>query len=145
MDGPVRRVLVVDDDELLREFYTRALAGLGCEAMGAADGDEAIRQLEEDSEGFSLVILDLLMPIRTGWELLDYLESKPKQGAPPVLVITGVAVSFEEFQDIRSRCDEVLLKGEFELATFCRIVRSLIERDAKHPMPPTRLMPGISR
>lgn len=143
MNGPVRRVLVVDDDELLREFYARALAGLGCEVLGAADGEEAMRHLEEDGEGFSLIILDLLMPIRTGWELLDYLESKPRKRALPVLVITGVAATFEEFRDIRSRCDEVLLKGEFELATFCRVVRSLVERDVGHPLAATQVMCGI--
>ena len=140
MNGRVKKVLVVDDDELLREFYTRVLAKLGCEALGAANGDEAMRLLEDGREEFSLVILDLLMPIRTGWELLDFLERRPARRTPPVLVITGLAASFEEFEDIRNRCDEVLLKGEFELATFCRVVESLIGRsEEEHARSPAQV------
>jgi CheY-like chemotaxis protein len=131
MSDETKRVLVVDDDELLREFYSRVLAGQGYEAVCAANGDEAIRLLEGAKEDFALVIMDLLMPVRTGWELIEYIKAAPAWQKVPILAITGLAASFEEFERVKAVCDEVLLKGDFELARFCDTVKRLSQKHSR--------------
>ncbi len=62
------RILVVDDDDALREIYADSLAGSGYEVRSARDGAAALRILED---GFApcLMFLDLRMPGMDGWEL----------------------------------------------------------------------------
>jgi len=123
-----QRILVVDDDELLREFYTRVLTIQGYSPICACNGDEALKILENSKEHFSLVIMDLLMPVRTGWELVESMRENPAWDDIPVLAITGLAGSFEEFEQIKRICDSVLLKGDFELAKFNETVKKLVEQ-----------------
>ncbi len=122
-----KRILVVDDDELLREFYTRVLTMQGYEPVCATNGDEALDILENAKEDFALIIMDLLMPVRTGWELVESMRTNPLWDRIPVLAITGLAGSFEEFEQIKRVCDAVLLKGDFELAKFNETVKRLVE------------------
>ncbi len=120
-----KRVLICDDDDLLREFYSRVLKTQGYETVLATNGDEAITVLEDGGYEISLAIVDLLMPIRTGWELIEYMKSKDALKDIPVIAITGLATSFDEFEKVKSACNAVLHKGDFDLAIFTSIMKSL--------------------
>jgi CheY-like chemotaxis protein len=120
-------ILICDDDYLLREFYSRVLTTSGYEAIPASNGDEAIEHLDKMGDSISLVIVDLLMPIRTGWELIEYMKSKPKLKDIPLVAISGLATSFEEFEKVKEACDAVLHKGDFDLEQFTSIVKQLLE------------------
>ena len=79
------RVLVVDDDQRMRELLLDTLSALGYETVGAEDGEEALILLED--EKVDLVITDIMMPKMNGATLLE----KIKTGNPglPVVLITG--------------------------------------------------------
>jgi DNA-binding response OmpR family regulator len=80
----VPRVLVVDDEPGVRESIRMVLRG-EFEVVGAESVDTALRALE--GERFDLVLLDLVMPGRDGFALLESLAKE--QQAPPVLVLTA--------------------------------------------------------
>jgi len=117
------KVLVADDDELLRGFYSKVLQAEGFESVLAADGDEAIEILEKDND-FVLAIIDLLMPVRTGWELIEYIKKDEKLKKIPVIALTGLASSFDEFNKIEETCEATLHKGKFELAEFIETIKN---------------------
>lgn len=81
--GQQRSVLVVDDDEASRSYLAEALEVLGCRALQAADGGEALRLLTEAT--FDLVCTDLMMPGMDGLEFL-HLARIHAPGLPLVLV-----------------------------------------------------------
>ena len=112
-----KRVLIVDDDNLLRDFYVKVINGEGFEAVAASNGDEAIEVLNLNSD-FSLAIIDLLMPIRTGWELIEYMKEEDDFKDIPIIALTGLAASFDEFQRVEEVCEAVMHKGKFELSEF---------------------------
>ena len=122
-DEKRKRVLVVDDDDLLRDFYAKVLKGEDFEPVVAANGDDAILFLK-DNPDFSLAIIDLLMPIRTGWELIEYMRGEEKYKDIPVIALTGLAASFDEFQKVEEICDAVMHKGKFELPEFIANIRT---------------------
>ena len=80
-------VLIVDDDELIRETLQELVEMAGCSALVAANGKEALRVLADHRP--CLVILDLLMPIMSGNELLDIMRQDPTLADIPVVVSTS--------------------------------------------------------
>jgi CheY-like chemotaxis protein len=122
----VKKVLVVDDDDLLRDFYVKVIRGEGFETVSASNGDEAIDMLKKDPD-FSLAIIDLLMPIRTGWELIEYMKTEEQYNDIPIIALTGLAASFDEFQKVEELCDAVMHKGKFELSEFIDIINRLVK------------------
>lgn len=82
----MRKVLIVDDSETVRNQVARALNEAGFGAVGASDGIEGLREAREDD--YSLILLDISMPRMGGLELLDRLKADPKTSPVPVLVLT---------------------------------------------------------
>ena len=83
---PQKRVLVVDDDATIRELLTSVLEKQSLTVDLAADGQEALDLLRENT--YSVVLLDLLMPVVDGFTVLDRLSDGDKP-LPVVLVVTG--------------------------------------------------------
>ena len=82
-----RTVLVVDDEELLRQYVARVMANEGYRVLVAADGLEALALFENGASPIDLVITDVLMPVMDGVELASRLATR---AAPPrVLFVTG--------------------------------------------------------
>ena len=82
-----KKILIVDDEEVIRKFLKIHLAKLGYEVMEAGDGVQAIEQLGKDD--FDLLICDILMPKKNGWEVIKEVKSNPKTKAIPVIVLTA--------------------------------------------------------
>ncbi len=79
------RILVVDDDEAIRNLYSNALKSAGYQVETATDGDQALLFLEHDS--FDLMVTDLKMKRLDGDELAR--QAKEKWPAMPILMTTG--------------------------------------------------------
>jgi excisionase family DNA binding protein len=83
--GPL--VLIVDDDDKLREFVRVNLEMEGYTVREAASAREGLDALEEQSP--DLVLLDVMMPEMDGWEMLRQLHERHGMGAIPVIVFSG--------------------------------------------------------
>jgi DNA-binding response OmpR family regulator len=81
--GPV--VLIVDDNPDILLLLETNLRRTGFRVAKAADGELALRAIEEDPP--DVVLLDLMMPVLDGWGVLDRLKGRP--GAPPVIIISA--------------------------------------------------------
>lgn len=96
LDGPgtVRQpadfVLIVDDDESLRDSLHDVVSDQGCGALFAADGIEAVRLLRsEDQPKPCLILLDLHMPSMDGVAFPEEQRRDPPLAAIPVIIITA--------------------------------------------------------
>ncbi|NUM55047.1 MAG: response regulator [Candidatus Hydrogenedentes bacterium] len=119
--GGGARVLIVDDDEVMRDLMKQALARKGYTAETVKDGDEAIRFLRQNR--VDLVLLDLLMPNRDGLAVLR--ELRDESPATPVIVMTGSrsAEMREEAMDLGARS---FLQKPFELGQLLSEVESVL-------------------
>jgi len=86
--SPLRHIMVVEDDEAIRETLAEVLEGEGYGVTRAANGAEALEQLHESGRA-DLILLDLMMPVMDGWELRARLRSDPKYAAIPVVVVSA--------------------------------------------------------
>ncbi len=116
------KLLICDDDELLCKFYSRVLKAQGYEVLTGANGEEGLNIIKENPD-LSIAIIDLLMPIKTGWELIEDIKSDPELSDIPLITITGLATSPEEYEKVKSNCCAVLNKGEFELSNFIKTIK----------------------
>jgi len=117
-------VLLVDDEDFVREVATRMLMRLGFKVLVAADGAEAIRRLEERHESISCMILDLTMPhMRTE----DFLE-KAYQIRSDIPVILTSGFGSEEVED-RSLTGQVagFLKKPYHIEELRTILKETID------------------
>jgi len=89
-----KRVLVVDDDDNTRRFLTVALEENGYEAVTAEDGDDGYNKIQECIP--DLILLDVMMPKKTGFSLFKQLRRKEEYKDIPIIMLTGVAGVLEE-------------------------------------------------
>src|SRR5262245_8165492 len=87
MSEPERRILVVDDDDAIRVLLFTVLRRRGLPVDTARDGAAALERLERCP--YSVVLLDLMMPRLSGWEVLDALAARPPHLRPIVIVLTA--------------------------------------------------------
>ncbi|HYO56471.1 response regulator [Archangium sp.] len=86
-------ILVVDDDASHRTLICDALEEMGYRTEQAANGREALDTLEREIP--QAVLLDLRMPVMSGWGLLDALKKMPRARGLPIIIISGYGFEWE--------------------------------------------------
>ncbi len=96
-----RRVLVVDDTELFRTLMQDLLEKSGFEVLIATDGLEAVQTIKREAPNLDLVLLDLLLPKMTGFDVLKEVR-QGKQGKDlPILVVTNVFKDAAQIEQVK--------------------------------------------
>ncbi len=108
LQANVRRVLVVEDDEVLRSSLVKLIDNKGVEITAVGTGEAACEKMT--AEKFDGVILDLGLPDMTGFELLRRLRDRQGSEIPPVIVYTGRDLTREEHAELRKYTDRIVLK-----------------------------------
>jgi CheY-like chemotaxis protein len=87
-----RTVLLVEDDLDVRDTLQDLLESEGFDVIPAANGKQAIDFMTlNDPPGADLVILDLMMPMVSGWEVLEVMTADPRLADIPVIVLSAMA------------------------------------------------------
>jgi CheY-like chemotaxis protein len=81
-------VLVVDDDEAIRETVNDVLCDEGYDVLLAENGEQALQLLKERHP--SVVLLDLMMPVMSGWEVLEAIENREDLADIPIVVVSAM-------------------------------------------------------
>lgn len=96
-------VLIVDDERMMREMLRYVLEKEGHAVIEACNGDEAIELLEAGMKP-AVILLDWIMPVKGGQEVLDYVRARPQgQGAPvPPVVVMSAWLSRQEWAAVQA-------------------------------------------
>jgi len=86
---PRANVLVVDDDEAIREIMAEVLRDDGYDVVCAENGDQAMLEIRKERTP-DLVLLDLMMPVLSGWEVLEQLQANETLSRIPVVVVSAM-------------------------------------------------------
>jgi CheY-like chemotaxis protein len=84
---PQKKVLVVEDDDLLRNFYIDLMKGQGFDVISATNGQEGLTQVQ--SQKPNVVLVDLMMPVMDGKTMLHQLRQIPEFKTLPVIILTN--------------------------------------------------------
>ncbi len=114
------RILVIDDEEMVRYAVAMILQSEGWETVQAADGQEGLAKARQTPP--DIIVCDLNMPVMDGFEVLTAVRSDPTLQAVPFLVITGQTGHGYEKRALETGAEAVLLKP-FHNNTLVDLVR----------------------
>ena len=98
------QILLVEDNEMNRDMLSRRLIRKGFEVLMAFDGDECMKLLSTETP--DLVLMDINLPGRDGYELTREIKADPKTNAIPVIALTAHAMSGDREKSIAAGCDD---------------------------------------
>ncbi|WP_395396133.1 response regulator (plasmid) [Novosphingobium sp. BL-8A] len=105
----MRRVLIVEDDDIQRDAVSRLLVSDDVETVGVGSAAECLEQLRLQT--FDCMVLDLSLPDTSGFALLEALSEEGEHGFPPVIVYTGHELSADDEQRLRRYSSSIIIKG----------------------------------
>ena len=88
--SPSSKVLLVEDDDELRDIVGDILEASGYDVVPGGNGKQAIEYLNSGGECPSVIVLDLMMPILSGWECLRAIKQDDRLSLIPVIVLTAL-------------------------------------------------------
>jgi CheY-like chemotaxis protein len=122
-----RRILVVDDDPLLRERVRSWLDGQPWTVSEASNGREALSRIQESKP--DLILLDLMMPEMDGFQVVADLQRSADWRDIPVIVITARDLDAKDRERLNSGIRSVLVKESFHPSELIARIRRLVAND----------------
>ena len=101
-----RRILVVDDEQMVRDFLRKALETAGYTVVTASDGQEALEKMSQFDVG--LVLLDIMMPGLDGFEVLDRMRQYEEN--IPVIMLSGIHEATTKVDSLTLGADDYITK-----------------------------------
>jgi len=130
----MQKVLVVDDSLSVRKVVEKALEGRGLQVLAAASGAEAIQMIDRDRP--DVVICDVILPDKDGYQVCQYVRAHPAIGATPVLLISGIDNGTVQARAAEVRSDEVMFKP-FGVDDLVRKIDTLLAKRSNGAKPST--------
>ena len=127
MDDPIKEkpcILVVDDEDVVRDLTATLLRSLGYEAVTAANGSEALVQFRAHADRVQLVILDLTMPDMSGEECFRALRKI--DGRVRVVLMSGYVIGREMDEPGFGTCG--ILQKPFRINELSAVVKKALQK-----------------
>nr|WP_172691025.1 response regulator [Agrobacterium larrymoorei]ASK49477.1 histidine kinase [Agrobacterium larrymoorei] len=105
----VRRVLIVEDNEVQRDAVARLIGSPEVETIGVGTAADCLAELK--TRTFDCMVLDLSLPDASGFSLLETISQDNEHSFPPVIVYTGRVLTVEEEQKLRRYSKSIIIKG----------------------------------
>jgi CheY-like chemotaxis protein len=125
--GPrVAKILVADDNSNVQKTMALALADLGVEVVSVNNGEAAVRKLADIAP--DLVLADIFMPVRNGYEVCEYIKKDARFSRVPVVLLVGAFDPLDEREAQRVGADGILKKPFVPPDPLIAMVKTLLDR-----------------
>ena len=120
------KILVADDNSNVQKTAALALAELGIEVVSVNNGEAAVRKLVDVAP--DLVLADIFMPVRNGYEVCEYIKKDARFSHLPVVLLVGAFDPLDEREAQRVGADGILKKPFVPPDPLIAMVKMLLER-----------------
>lgn len=127
------KILLVEDDNNLREIYQARLMAEGYEILTARDGEEALVVAKANKP--DLVISDVMMPKISGFEMLNILRNTPELQATKVIMLTALGQNDDQKRADMLGADRYLVKSQVTLEDIVNATHALLDSDSAAASP----------
>ncbi len=125
-----RMILLADDSITIQKIVNLTFSGEGIDVVTVGNGDSALKKIHEHRP--SLVLADIFMPGKNGYEVCEAIKNDPELQSIPVILLVGAFEPFDGHEAARVRADSHLTKP-FEIKALISAVRNLIEAAEQQP------------
>ncbi len=122
------KVMLVEDDNNLREIYGARLLAEGYEIVSAKDGEEALAMAVKEKP--DLIISDIMMPKISGFDMLDILRSTPETKNTKVIMMTALSQAEDKERAGKLGADRYLVKSQVTLEDVAKAAAEVLASDA---------------
>jgi DNA-binding response OmpR family regulator len=119
-----KKILIIEDEKDLRFFIVRALKEEGFEIIEAIDGEEGIEKAKKEKP--DLILLDLLLPGISGYEVLARIKKDPEMEMIPVLILSNLGQQEEIEKGLKLGAVDYLIKANFTLDEIVERIKKII-------------------
>ncbi len=128
--GGKETILLVEDDDMIRELCAELLVGVGYNVISAGNGKEALEIFQKDKDRISLILLDLIMPVMDGWQCLaKILRIDPKA---KVIIASGYIASGLA-KGMQAKGAMGFVQKPFETSQLLTTIRKILDNDIRGP------------
>lgn len=104
-------ILLVEDDRVLQELYMERFSSAGLTVLQAYDGSEALDMLDQHPD-IQLVLLDLMLPKISGYDVLAQIKKDPSKRNLPVIIVSALADIDDQARGLQLGAADYITKGE---------------------------------
>lgn len=104
-------ILLIDDDPLIVDMYTLKLKGAGFGVETAADGKKGLEKIKQG--GWDVVLLDVVLPVMDGFEVLKKLAEDKMVAHPPIILLTNLGQKEDVEKGLKLGAADYLIKADF--------------------------------
>lgn len=119
-----KKILIIEDDTFLQGLTANKLQAEGFEVNTASNGNEALTNL--DQEMYDAIILDLMLPDISGFEILKQIRSRETNNKLPVLIFSNLSDDKDIKQGLDLGATDFLVKANFTLEELVEKVKNAI-------------------
>lgn len=119
------KILLVEDDNNLREIFDMRLQAEGYQTVTAGDGEEALTVAMKEKP--DLIIADVMMPRLSGFEMLETLRATPDMADTRVIMMTALGQAEDRARGEKLGVVKYLVKSQVTLEDFVRVVREVLQ------------------
>ena len=120
-----QKVLLVEDDDSLREIYGERLKAEGFEILSARDGEEALAIAVQERP--DITVCDIMMPKISGFDVLDILHSNPDTKDFKIIVMSALGQEEDKSRAKRLGADRYLVKSEVTLEDLVKTTKEVLD------------------
>jgi DNA-binding response OmpR family regulator len=131
----VAKILLVEDDFSLRDIYGARLQADGHTVVTASDGEEALAVAMREHP--DLIVLDVMMPKISGFDVLDILRSTPETKTTKVIMMTALSQEADRQRGESLGVNKYLIKSQVTLEDVMSAVKGVLGENGAAPQPAT--------
>ena len=121
-----KKILIVEDDQFIREMYAMILTKEGFEVVEAPDGSAGLANAKEG--GYATILLDLMMPQMDGLSFLKEMKKNPpKEENGPIIIMSNLAYSEAKDEGINLGASDFFVKADLDPKELVEIVKRNIK------------------
>lgn len=122
------KILVVEDEDFLRKMYQVGLEKEGLEVVTASDGEQALEVCGREEP--DLILLDLVLPKKTGFEVLATLKEDEHTKDIPVVVLSGLAQKKDVHSALEAGAEDYFIKTEQTVKDIAENIKKVLRGDS---------------
>ena len=128
----MKRILVCEDEDVIRDFVVINLQRSGYEVVDVASGEEALKVFEEQNGDFDIALLDIMMPGEDGLSLCRRLRAMEHVASVPVIFLTALGDTADRVVGLELGADDYVVKP-FQPRELLARIRAVLRRSGRTP------------